>query len=153
MMRTLRDEVEDFIKRHGEYVIVPDTHGRLQIFADGAMLERSQLGPRMEEPPTYDRATLDGRRRRYARLRLDLAESALARLSALVEGEKRGAALLPGSSFAWAERDLGPTPPAGEFGRLLPEPALARLRELVAERRAALESLDREFAKLRGVAV
>jgi hypothetical protein len=101
------------------------------------------------ENPSGDMAERLQAQRAYWRARLSLAESAFSRLKSRLTGgvDKLGFPL----AFVWDTAEFGPMPREREdcYGRLTGEASLARLSEIVRERRAALAKIESQLPEIR----
>jgi hypothetical protein len=86
--------------------------------------------------------------RQYWTIRVQRAEKAFHSLKARLSGgtDAMGAPI----DFQWEESELGPIPPEqhDEFGFLVGTASLRRLQEIVMERRATLEKVEKQLADL-----
>jgi hypothetical protein len=97
------------------------------------------------ENPSGDMAERLQAQRAYWRARLSLAESAFFQLKSRLTGgvDKLGFPL----AFVWDTAEFGPMPREREdcYGRLTGEASLAKLAEIVNERRAGLAKIEAEL--------
>jgi hypothetical protein len=132
---------EEFVALHGGPKI--RVGHNTWLLADGACIRADDVRGEAFIDPSREEGHRLRAVVRYRHEHLKPAESALRtyRLAAMQEADP------PCPRWEW--RDLGPPPQErDEWGGLAFRPALARLEAIVAERRAALESAQRELARV-----
>jgi hypothetical protein len=138
------ETVATFTAKHGGPALRLNRKGERFTLADGASFYPTGYGPICfcdppAEPLDRWQVVLSWRRRR-----LEQAEGALV---VFERPPPTGGYGWQAGTYTWNPEDLGP-PPVGAGGLLDREAGLARLRELVAERRAAVDEAAQELQRV-----